>query len=370
MGGTVLEREKEAIVSTGLDVLVSISPENVAYTSGVLVPSQPVVRRRHAMCVVSPGADPVMIVVDIEEGFVKSRTSIEDVRTYNEFTQDPMDLLADSINELGASAGRIGIELKYLPARDFEVLRKRLPKAEFVGCEEVFQRLRMIKTADEVNLLRRLGLMAEEADRDAFASVHPGMTENDVATAMVGGFFARGGEKINILAVGAGERSSYLNCPAAGRKLQRGDVVRVDLIGSINGYYSDVARTAVVGEPTTEQKAIWNIVVSAQNAVIERIKPGVNTRDLYTFYNEMVRRDGLAPINFVGHGLGLSLHEEPFIGKYGGCTLEEGMVLAVEPIHVIPGVMGFQLEDAVLVTKDGAERLTGSVTGSELLVIA
>lgn len=369
MGLSVLAREKEALVARGLDVLVSISPENVAYTSGVLVPSQPLIRRRHAICVVSPGADPTMIVVNIEEGYVNSRACIKDVRAYNEFTQDPMNLLADRIQELGVTSGRIGIELEYLPARDFEVLRRRLPQAEFVECETVLEGLRMIKTEDEVNLLRRLGVMAEEAERDAFASVSPGMNENDIATAMVGGFFARGGEKIDILIVGAGERSSYLNCPAEGRDLYPGDIVRVDLIGSINGYYSDIARTAVVGEPTQEQKAIWNKVASAQKAVIERIRPGIHTRDLYAFYNEIVTREGLVPINFVGHGLGLSLHEEPFIGKYGGCALEEGMVLAVEPIHVIPGVMGLQLEDAVVVTKGGAECLTGSSTGTELLTI-
>lgn len=367
---TILERQKEAAISNDLDILVSISPENVAYTCGVLVPSQPVVRRRHAICIVAAsGAEPHMIVVNIEEGFVKSEGRIRSIQAYNEFTEDPMDLLADRLEELGASNGRIGVELKYLPARDYEVLRKRLPRAEFVEAEDVFLGLRMIKTPEEVELLRRLGLIAEQADYDAFASVKPGMTENDIATAMVTGFAARGGEKINILAVGAGERSSYLNCPAAGRVLNPGDVVRVDLIGTINGYYSDIARTAIVGDPSPEQKAIWNIVVAAHEAVFEQIRPGVHSRDIYKLYNEMVTRDGLAPINFVGHGLGLSLHEEPFIGKYGGSVLEEGMVLAIEPIHVIPDVMGFQLENAVLVTSDGAELLTGSITGNQLLTI-
>lgn len=370
MNRTILERQKEAAVRNDLDILVSISPENVAYTCGVLVPSQPVIRRRHAICIVpASGAEPHMIVVNIEEGFVKSKSTIESVQAYNEFTEDPMDLLADRIEELGAGTGRIGIELKYLPTRDFEVLKKRLPRAKFVESEDVFLNLRMIKTPEEIELLRMLGLIAEEADRDAFASVKAGMTENDIATAMVSSFFAKGGEKINILAVGAGERSSYLNCPAAGRILNPGDVVRIDLIGTINGYYSDIARTAIVGEPSPEQKAIWNKVVAAHEAVFERIRPGVHTRDIYLLYNEMVTRDGLAPINFVGHGLGLSLHEEPFIGKYGGCILEEGMVLAIEPIHVIPDVMGFQLENAVLVTSDGAESLTGNITGTQLLTI-
>ncbi len=367
---TVLDRQMEAAVRNNLDLLVALSPENVAYTCGVLIPSQPIMRRRHAACVVAAsGAEPRMIVVNIEESFVKSRSALKNIQAYNEFTQDPMDLLADCIQELGAGAGRIGIETKYLPVRDFEVLRNRLPKAEFVDCETVFLGLRMIKTPEEVELLRRLGNIAEQADSDAFASVRAGMTESDVATAMVSGFFAEGGEKITMLAVGAGERSGHLNCPPSGRTLHPGDVVRIDLIGTINGYYSDIARTAIVGEPTSEQRRIWRKIVSAHEAVIEQIRPGVFTRDIYALYNRIVEREGLAPIDFVGHGLGLSLHEEPYLGKYGGCILEEGMVLAVEPIHVVPGVMGFHLENAILVTSDGAECLTGSITGSELLTI-
>lgn len=370
MNRTILERQKEAAINNDLDVLVSISPENVAYTCGVLVPSQPVIRRRHVICIIdASGAEPHMIVVNIEEGFVRSEGQIKSLQAYNEFTEDPMDLLADHIKMLGADTGRIGIEFEYLPARDFEVLKKRLPKAQFVGAEDVFLSLRMIKTSSEIGLLRKLGLMAEQADCGAFATVRAGMTENDIATAMVSGFVAKGGRKIDFLAVGAGERSSYLNCPATDRILNSGDVVRVDLGGTINGYYSDIARTGIVGKPSPEQKSIWNKVVAAHEAVFEQIRPGVHTRDIYSLYNEMVTRDGLAPINFVGHGLGLSLHEEPFIGKYGGCVLEEGMVLAIEPIHVIPDVMGFQLENAVLVTSDGAELLTGSITGSELLII-
>lgn len=257
MTESILERQREAAISNQLDVLVALSPENVAYTCGVLVPSQPIIRRRHAACVVpANGVQPCMIVVNIEESFVKSRSRIENIQAYNEFTQNPMNLLADCIVGLGASAGRIGIELKYLSVRDYDTLTKRLPKAEFVTCEDIFLRLRMIKTPEEIQLLHRLGNIAEQADADAIATSRAGMTENDISTVMVSGFFAKGGEKINMLAVGAGERSGHLNCPPEGRLLEPGDVVRLDLIGTINGYYSDIARTAVVGQPDCEQKAI------------------------------------------------------------------------------------------------------------------
>lgn len=370
MTKSILERQREAAINNQLDVLVALSPENVTYTCGVLVPSQPIMRHRCAACVVpASGAEPRMIVVNIEESFVKSRSRIKDVQAYNEFTQDPIQLLADCIVELGASTGRIGIELKYLSVQDYDTLTKRLPKAEFVACEDIFKRLRMIKTSDEIQLLQRLGNIAEQADADAVAACRAGMTENDLATAMVSGFFAEGGETINMLAVGAGERSGHLNCPPGGRLFEPGEVVRFDLIGTINGYYSDIARTAVVGQPSSEHKTVWNKVVSAYEAVVEKIRPGVHTRDIYTFYYELARREGLSPIDFVGHGLGLSLHEEPYIGKYGGCVLEEGMVFSVEPIHLIPGVMGVHIENAVLVTGDGARCLTGDITGRELLTI-
>jgi Xaa-Pro aminopeptidase len=146
-------------------------------------------------------------------------------------------------------------------------------------------------------------------------------------------------------------------------------VIRVDLIGTKQGYYTDVCRTAVVGEATKEVSDIWSANVEARELVPSEIRPEADTREVYGKYRDFVVRKKLTPIDFVGHGLGLGLHEEPYFGKYGGTILQPGMVFCIEPIHVVPDKMGFQLEDELVVTESGYRLLTGGARSKELAVI-
>jgi Xaa-Pro aminopeptidase len=124
-----------------------------------------------------------------------------------------------------------------------------------------------------------------------------------------------------------------------------------------------------VGEPTPEILDIWSSIVEARELVLSEIKPGADTREIYAKYREFVVRKNLTPIDFVGHGLGLGLHEEPYFGKYGGTVLQPGMVFCIEPIHVVPDKMGFQLEDELVITENGYRLLTGGPKSKEMAVI-
>src|SRR5690606_29236160 len=134
--------------------------------------------------------------------------------------------------------------------------------------------------------------------------------------------------------------------------------VRVDVIGTASNYYSDVARTAVVGKATDEQLRTWANMVEARKVALDAMRAGTSTHAMYQRYAEQMERWNLPPIKFLGHGLGLTLHEEPYIGPYSDIELRPGMVMCLEPLCWYPNRWGVQLEDEVIVTEDGYELIT------------
>jgi len=158
-----------------------------------------------------------------------------------------------------------------------------------------------------------------------------------------------------MLVVGSGPRSAAVNAPPTGRVLDRGDVVRLDIIGTKAHYHSDVARTAVVGEPTGEQQRVYDLLYGVHRRCLEALRPGALSSDVYRIYRDAMGDAGLPPYHFVGHGLGITLHEEPFVNELKSIPLEEGMVLCIEPLTLLEGRFGIQIEDEVLITAHGYE---------------
>lgn len=369
MSAEIIAKLRVAMLEHGLDALVISAPENIAYVANVIVPSQAIVRHRLVLCLVPLAAPPELIVVNIEESFVRRTASVADVVAYNEFTDDPVRVLAGRIHELGLGEGRIGIEQTALSVRASETLHASLPRATFSAIDTLLAQLRMLKTAGEIARLREVGRAAERAARRAFEQVRVGMTELDLGQAITDRYVAAGGDRLTMLVVGAGERSGFANAAPTRRPIVAGDVVRVDVIGTGANYYSDVARTAVVGRPTDEQRRIWSRMVEARRVALDAIKPGASTRAIYERYAAQMQRWGLPPISFLGHGLGLTLHEEPYLGPYTDIALAPGMVLCIEPLCWFPDRWGVQLEDELIVTEDGYELITDQYDETELLSI-
>jgi Xaa-Pro dipeptidase len=138
----------------------------------------------------------------------------------------------------------------------------------------------------------------------------------------------------------------------------------------MNGYHAGVCRTAVVGSPTQEQEKIWKNLIECKYLVMDLIKPGAGCKEIYLRFLGRFGELGFEPISFVGHGIGLFLHEEPYLGRYGDRSLEEGMVMAIEPLVYIPGRMGMQNKDMLVVTKNGCELLSDATLSDELIQVS
>jgi Xaa-Pro dipeptidase len=367
MDQEIITRLRERIVGEGLDAIIAVSPENVTYVSGFVVPSQSLMRWRHAACLVTADGRTSMVAIDMEATTVRAHAGIDDLRIYREFSDDPMEKLAEAVRELKLDRAKIGIELEFLPAKDFATLQKAVPGVQWLGADRVFNKARQIKTAKELALLRALSKLTDKAIGDALRSARVGMSELELAGILLTSLFAGGAENYKLMIIASGERSQFPNVGPTERRLQRGDLIRMEIFGQKNGYLTGVCRTGVVGEPTPEQEKIWANLIECKYLVMDLIKPGADCPEVYQRFLKKFGELGFEPISFVAHGIGLHLHEEPYMGRYGNETVQAGMVGAFEPLVYIPGRFGMQNKDMFCVTQSGCELLSDATPTDTLL---
>jgi Xaa-Pro dipeptidase len=373
----IVERQIAAMRTSGFDAFVCCSPENFAYSTGFVVPSQPLIRHRHAMAIITASGATALFGVDMEETTIRMREPSADVRIWSEFSDDPMLVLADQLKGLGLERSRIGIEMDYLPAGDFLRLKAAMPSARFESSETILAGLRQIKTKEEIALLRKLSRIADRAIADALAAVKAGDSEMDLAGALTRRVYELGAQQFKLLIVATGERSQLPNVGPSDRVLQRGDVCRVEIFAVIDGYQAGVCRTAIVQSPPPMAKEIWRHLIECKYLIMEMVRPGADCRAIYDAFIAKLQEMKLPPISFVGHGIGLHLHEDPYLGvtpilgRPGErATLQAGMVLGFEPLCYRTGYgFGMQNKDVLLVTETGSELLSDVTDTDELIVI-
>ncbi|HEY6366627.1 MAG TPA: Xaa-Pro peptidase family protein [Candidatus Binatia bacterium] len=367
MDREIITRLMKRIGDTGLDAIIAVSPENVSYVTGFVVPSQSLMRWRHAICVVTADGRIFMVVVDMEANTVKTHAGIDDLCFYREFTEDPMNKLAEALKDLKLDRAKIGIEMEFLPAKDFATLQKNLPAVQWVASDAVFNKARQVKTPKELELLRSLSKLTDKAIGDTLKQAEVGMSEMDLAGLLLRALFTGGAENYKLMIIASGERSQFPNVGPTERKLQSGDLIRMEIFGQKNGYLAGICRTAVVGEATPEQYQIWSNLVECKYLVMDLIRPGASCPGIYQKFLQKFSELGFEPISFVAHGIGLHLHEEPYMGRYGNEIVEAGMVGAFEPLVYIPGRFGMQNKDMFSVTETGCELLSDYTPTDALL---
>lgn len=364
----VMRKLRTAMQQAGFDALVALSQDNVTYTAGFLVPSHAINRFRRTITVLAGSSFATQIVVTVEESLARQRSRFSDIRTYDQFSQDPADILADALTEAGVGSGRIAIELDYMPAQDYIRLRERLPKAEFAPCRELYFDARMIKTDEEIGFLTQVGELTDRVAGEVLREIRPGMTEKAAGQIITDKMMNGGCDGLKYQ-VGSGIRSGITNCTPTDKVIERGDVIRVEILGDMNQYRSNVTRTAVVGEPTDEQRRIWDVMIGARERCKTMLKPGTPVADLYRTYAGYLRHRGIEPtLKFLGHGIGQTIHEEPYITESRAVILQPNITFTMEPLYMIPGRMGFHVEDMYRVTPTGYAPITGTITPNDRLI--
>lgn len=364
----VIARLRRAMHEAGYDALVAHSQDNVTYTAGFLVPSHASNRFRRTITVIAGEGFACQIVVSVEESLARERSRFADIRAYDQFADDPADALADALEEAGSAAGRIALELDFLPAQDYLRLVERLSRASFGQARDIYFAVRMVKTADELAILRDVGALSERVIGEALAAIRPRLREAELCALINGRMLAEGCEAVKVQ-IGSGARSGITNCKPTEKAIEAGDVVRIEILGDKNAYRSNVTRTAVVGRPTAEQRRIWSVLVGARDACEAMLRPGTPVPALWRTYLAHCRAGGVEPtLRFLGHGIGQTVHEEPYITESRDVALRPGVTHTMEPLYMMPGRMGFHVEDMYLITAAGHEKLTGALVPNDTLI--
>lgn len=225
------------------------------------------------------------------------------------------------------------------------------------------EKLRMIKTADEISAIRQAASVADQALANILPLVKAGITERELAIELDYQMAKLGSEELSFATIlGFGERSALPHGIPSNRQLKQGDLILIDFGAVVNGYRSDMTRTFVFGKADTKQKHIYQLVLDAQQAAIDKFTEGVCGHTLYERSANILLNSDYKDYagEGLGHGVGLQLHEQPFIGSDCTTTIEQGCVITIEPGIYIPGWGGIRIEDDVVLTENGLEILTKS----------
>jgi Xaa-Pro aminopeptidase len=377
MRKVIADKIREGMERRSLDAVVTSSPENFAYVMGFVVPTQPMIRHRHAMVALPVDAEGFLIGVDMEASTIEKNAPGIPLTVWREFHDDAMKVLADALTRAGLARAKIGLEMDHLPAGDFKRLQSYLPDARFYNFEQELNRARQIKTPEEVALIHRLSRIADQAIADSYAAVKAGDTELDIAAVLTRRIYELGAENFKLLIVATGERSQLPNVGPTSRKLQPKDVCRVEIFSVINGYQAGVCRTAYVEEPPQMAEEIWELMVECKYAILEQIRPGASCLAIYNDFIARLAKLKLPPISFVGHGIGLHLHEDPYLGATPilgrpgeDAPIEENMVLGFEPLCYRTGYgFGVQNKDVLHVGANGSTLLSDYTNTDKLIRI-
>ncbi|WP_134698663.1 Xaa-Pro peptidase family protein [Ammoniphilus sp. YIM 78166] len=220
--------------------------------------------------------------------------------------------------------------------------------------------LRLKKDREEIDLLRKSGEIADRVIGEAIRLAKPGMKESELAKEIKRLFHEQGVEQLSFSPIiGAGANGAIPHHQSDDTVLAEGDMVVVDMGGIKDHYCSDMTRTIAIGEPSEEMVQVYEIVRKAQDEAVKAIRPGVSMRSIDQVARSIISQAGYGEFftHRTGHGLGIEVHEEPFLTSDNEQLLEEGMVVSVEPGIYLSGKFGVRIEDIVVVTAHGAERL-------------
>jgi Xaa-Pro aminopeptidase len=271
------------------------------------------------------------------------------------------DLLDDAVAALPAGDVRLGIEDQHMAVRTFDRLREALPDSvELVPAGGAVERLRERKDADEVARIRASAELADAALERTLQDGLAGRSERDVALALEQEMRRLGAERASFdTIVASGAHGALPHAVPREVEIPDGCLVTIDWGAQLDGYCSDCTRTYAVGEPGERAREVYELVLRAQQAGLDAVRAGVSGRDADAVARELIAGAGFGERfgHGLGHGVGLEIHEAPRLSRTSDATLVAGHVVTVEPGVYLPGELGVRIEDLVLVTDDGCERL-------------
>lgn len=342
-----LTKLREALAAEGLDAILITQPENRRYLSGftgsagVLLISQ----------------DQAVLATDFRY-YEQVEKQAPDFRLAK-ITDKFKTLLPELVQQVGAK--RVGFESAHLTVDQHQEWQEVAEGFELVPTKEWVEKIRAVKDEDELGKIKQAIALADQAFAHIVSFIEPGMTEKEVAWELEVFMRTRGAEKLAFdIIVASGPNGAMPHATVSERVIRAGEPVVMDMGARIDGYNSDLTRTVCAGRPDGKFREIYDIVLEAQRAAEQRVRPGMTGKQADAIARQVIEEAGYGD-NYghgLGHGVGLAVHEKPGVGRLSEDVLEPGMVFTVEPGIYLTDWGGVRVEDIVVMREDGVEVLT------------
>lgn len=374
LANATLARLREHMEEGSWNWLALGSPANVAYSTGYRSVAGDIFAS-HQMAVLVSQTEVILVAPAADFGAAAEHLAPNHIEPFGTFffdsvNEDPVisevadrngsftDAFESAIRRF-AVAGLVGFDAgidERTAARAGGVSGLRLG-----NIDSWMSKVRSIKLSGEVDRLTKAARLADEGIRVALATAYAGVSENELA-AIVGKTMVEGGGTPRFVVVTSGERSALSDARPTDRIWQWGELLRFDVGCTYAGYWSDIGRTAVLGEPSDLQARRYEAIKAGEDSQLRAAAPGKLASELFATAVETVQSAGLRPYrrHHCGHGIGRDVYEPPIVAPRTETPLQEAMVLCFETPFYEIGWGGMMVEDTVVITGDGSQRLNRS----------
>ena len=308
-------------------------------------------------------AEGILLITRKENVYITDGRYIEYVSSiltpFDEIVIDNVkDVSIDDYENFFMFCENVGFEEKYVSYYLYKEFMHRYKINSLVEAEELIEDLRLVKDDEEIKNIKTACEITDKCFEMLKEYIKPGMSEKQIARRIDNFYYAHAEGCSFDTIVASGENSSKPHAVPGDRKIEQRDIILIDMGCKVNGYCSDMTRMLFVGEPTEEQKKIYQLVLREQESVLAQLKEGANIKNISKDLNIHFESEGYEMIHALGHGVGLDIHERPNISTKNDSNLKANMVVTDEPGIYLPGNFGIRIEDTVLITKQGCIELT------------
>jgi Xaa-Pro dipeptidase len=352
-----LRQVQQGLQKNGIDCLALIPGSNLQWLTGMNFG----LMERALILFIPAGQEPVLVLPALE----KVKWESDEVFPARIFAWDDKEGPQEAAH-LAASAlpaiKTLAVEDLRMRVMEYKLVRHSLPEAQIVTAEEIMAPLRLRKDASEVAAMRKAVKVCEAALDEVVSGIAPNMTERQIARRLSSALLLHGADGVpDGPQVLSGPRSALPHGGPTERRALPGELLLFDFVATVEGYYADITRTFVVGRPPDEQqRRIYEAVLRANETGRKSICSGVACETVDSAVRSVIESAGFGK-NFIhrtGHGLGLEVHEGPYLVAGNQMRLETGMAVTVEPGVYVEGWGGVRIEDDVVVSEGGGESLT------------
>ena len=332
--------------SLNLQGMIITNPVNIKYLSGI-------------------DAEGVLLLTRKDNIYITDSRYIEYVHSiltlYDEIiVYNIHDVSKDDYENFFMFCENVGFEEYDVSYAQYKEYIRKYKINNFIETEHIIEKQRMIKDEEELNNIKKACEITDNCYEYILDYIKPGMTEKEIAKEIEEYYKERTDGLAFETIVASGENTSKPHAVPTDRKIKEKDIITIDMGCKINGYCSDMTRTFFIGEVLEEAKEIYDLVLKNQLFVETQYKEGANTRQVTKMVENDFKLNGYNLIHALGHGVGLEIHETPYISYNYDSNLKDNMVVTNEPGIYIPGKFGVRIEDTVYITKFGCINLTKS----------